>query len=107
MNVRARTILSAVFALLAALLSENLFVGVGEWTSSGPDGAVVEALAAHPSNPSTVYAATKTQSPNRTRLSELDERGHSPGARSFFSTFHPEAARISPYRNTSEALARS
>jgi photosystem II stability/assembly factor-like uncharacterized protein len=32
--------------------------GVNVWTSSGPEGAVVIALAAHPSNPSTVYVAT-------------------------------------------------
>jgi photosystem II stability/assembly factor-like uncharacterized protein len=51
-------ILFAVFALLAALSPDGLLAGVGEWTSSGPEGAVVTALAAHPSNPSTVYVAT-------------------------------------------------
>ncbi len=49
-------ILFAVFGLLAALLPEGLLAGVGNWTSNGPNGADVIALAAHPSNPSTVYA---------------------------------------------------
>jgi photosystem II stability/assembly factor-like uncharacterized protein len=55
--MRNTRILIALFALLAALSPERLRAGVGNWTRSGPDGALVVALAAHPSNPSTVYAA--------------------------------------------------
>jgi photosystem II stability/assembly factor-like uncharacterized protein len=58
MNDRARTTLFGVGALLLILSSENLFAGVGKWTSNGPYGANVITLASHPSNPSTVYAAT-------------------------------------------------
>jgi photosystem II stability/assembly factor-like uncharacterized protein len=47
----------AALVLLAALPG-SLKAGVGEWTSGGPDGAIVESLAVHPSNPSTVYAST-------------------------------------------------
>lgn len=57
MKAHARTILAAVFALLA-FSPAGLLAGVGEWTSNGPDGGVVETLASHPSNPSTVYAST-------------------------------------------------
>ena len=51
-------ILFALFALLGALSPDGLLARVGEWTTNGPDGAAVIALAAHPSNPSTVYVAT-------------------------------------------------
>jgi photosystem II stability/assembly factor-like uncharacterized protein len=54
-------ILFAAFALLAALSPEGLRAEVGKWTSGGPygaDGGNVITLASHPSNPSTVYAAT-------------------------------------------------
>ena len=54
---KQRQILFAVFGLLAALLPEGLRAEVGNWTSNGPNGADVITLAAHPSNPSTVYAA--------------------------------------------------
>jgi hypothetical protein len=57
MTAQARTILVAVFALLA-FSPAGLFAGIEEWTSSGPEGAVVVALAAHPFNLSTVYLAT-------------------------------------------------
>ncbi len=43
--------LETTFGLLAALSPEGLLAGVAEWTSSGPDGGAVVALAAHPSNP--------------------------------------------------------
>jgi hypothetical protein len=43
--------LAALLATLAALSPEGLLAGVAEWTSSGPDGGAVVALAAHPSNP--------------------------------------------------------
>jgi len=58
MKAHARPILRAVFALFAALSPEGLLAGVGRWTSSGPDGGAVLALAAVPSDPSTVYLAT-------------------------------------------------
>ena len=51
-------ILFALFALLGALSPPDLRAGVGEWTSNGPDGGSVETLAAHPWNPSTVYASS-------------------------------------------------
>jgi len=51
-------ILFAIFGLFAALSPEGLLAGVGAWTSNGPNGASVVALAAHPSNHSTVYVAT-------------------------------------------------
>jgi photosystem II stability/assembly factor-like uncharacterized protein len=57
MKAHARQILPVVFALLA-FSPAGLFAGVGEWTSSGPEGGYVVALASHPSNPSTVYVAT-------------------------------------------------
>src|SRR6476661_5418319 len=50
-------ILFAVFGLVAALSPEGLRAGVGTWTSGGPDFGVVAVLAAHASNPATVYAA--------------------------------------------------
>src|SRR5512132_2697448 len=58
MTAHVPRILPAFFALLALLAPNALRAGVGEWTSNGPDGAVVETLAAHPSHPSIVYAAT-------------------------------------------------
>jgi photosystem II stability/assembly factor-like uncharacterized protein len=48
-----------------------MLADVGGWTSSGPYGGVVEALAAHPSNPSTVYAAT-----NRSLYKSVDSGAH-------------------------------
>lgn len=47
-----------VFALLVLFPPTSLRAGVGEWTSSGPEGGSVEALASHPSHPPIVYAAT-------------------------------------------------
>ncbi len=58
MTAHGRTILPALFALLALLPPNRLHAGVGEWTSGGPEGAVVVALAAHPYNLSIVYLAT-------------------------------------------------
>ena len=52
------SILAVVFGFLAGGSPEGLLAGVGNWTSSGPDGTSVVALAAHPSNPSTVYVST-------------------------------------------------
>jgi photosystem II stability/assembly factor-like uncharacterized protein len=47
----------ALLAFLAAV-PERLSASVGKWTRIGPEGAIVEGLAADPSNPSTVYAST-------------------------------------------------
>jgi photosystem II stability/assembly factor-like uncharacterized protein len=56
--MRNTTILFVAFGLLAALSLEASRAEVGKWTSGGPYGADVITLASHPSNPSTVYAAT-------------------------------------------------
>src|SRR6266542_4472227 len=58
MNARTRWISPALLALLATLSPAFLLAGVGKWTSSGPDGGHVIAIAAHAANPSTVYLAT-------------------------------------------------
>lgn len=56
--MRNTRILFAAIVLLAALSPEGLRAEVGNWTSNGPWGGTVFALAAHPSSPSTVYAGT-------------------------------------------------
>ena len=58
MRIRARFLLPAAFALLAAFPPPRLLADVGRWTNSGPDGGSVLTIASHPSNPSIVYAAT-------------------------------------------------
>ena len=58
MKARSSTILPAAVALLAVLSPLRLHAGVGEWTSKGPDGGIVDTLAVHPNNPSTVYASS-------------------------------------------------
>jgi photosystem II stability/assembly factor-like uncharacterized protein len=55
---RVRAIPSTALLFLAILSPGILSAGVGEWTSNGPEGAFVHALAADPSNPAIVYAAT-------------------------------------------------
>jgi photosystem II stability/assembly factor-like uncharacterized protein len=45
-------------AFVIFLWASSAFAGVGIWTRSGPDGASLLAVAADPSNPATVYAAT-------------------------------------------------
>ena len=57
MTTRFR-ILAVVFGLLAGASPQGLLAGVGEWTSNGPDGGIVDALAVHPDTPSTVYASS-------------------------------------------------
>jgi len=84
MNTRARTILSAVFALLAIFLSEDLLAGVGEWTSSGPSGVGWWRSPLTPTIARRVRRDLTVSLPNSNR----------------------EAAQT-PCRNTSEALARS
>jgi photosystem II stability/assembly factor-like uncharacterized protein len=49
---------SVALLLLFVALPGIARAGVGEWTSRGPEGAAVQALANHWSDPSTVYAAT-------------------------------------------------
>ena len=61
MNARALTILSIAFALVATLTSGNASAGVEEWTINGPHGGSILNLAADPSNPATIYAATDRQ----------------------------------------------
>jgi hypothetical protein len=58
MAARLRAIPATALLLLASLSPAILCAGVGEWTSNGPYGAYVRALAADPSNPAIVYAAT-------------------------------------------------
>jgi photosystem II stability/assembly factor-like uncharacterized protein len=57
----ARKFLPLVLLLASALLPHRLIAGVGEWTSSGPHGGTILNLAADPSNPSILYAATDRQ----------------------------------------------
>ena len=47
-----------VFFTLAAASSSPASAGVGVWTTHGPDGASVRAVAVDPANPATVYAGT-------------------------------------------------
>ena len=80
-------ILFAAFGLLAALSPEGLRAGVGTWTSLGPDFGAVAAIAAHPSHPSTVYAAA-SPSPSTpigvsTRASTREPAGHPTGLSGF------------------------
>jgi photosystem II stability/assembly factor-like uncharacterized protein len=58
MNARARWISLGLLALLATLSPAFLLAEVGQWTSNGPDGGHVIAIAAHAANPSTVYLST-------------------------------------------------
>jgi hypothetical protein len=39
--------------------SETAWAGINEWTSIGPDGGSIQALAIDPQNPGTVYASTQ------------------------------------------------
>jgi photosystem II stability/assembly factor-like uncharacterized protein len=39
--------------------SETAWAGINEWTSIGPDGGSIQALAIDPQNPATVYASTQ------------------------------------------------
>ena len=58
MRLQARFALSSAFALFAAFSPPRLLADVGRWTNNGPDGAPALALAAVPSEPSTVYLGT-------------------------------------------------
>jgi photosystem II stability/assembly factor-like uncharacterized protein len=55
---RTNCLLPVVILVGLALTASTVSAGVNVWTSSGPEGAVIEALAADPSHPSTVYVAT-------------------------------------------------
>lgn len=57
MRACVRTTLPAIFAFVTAVFPAGLQAGVGQWTNRGPNGGVVQTLAAHPSNLTTVYAA--------------------------------------------------
>ncbi len=103
-------ILFAVFGLLAALSPEVLRAGVGEWTSSGPEFGVVAALAAHSSNPSTVYA-TASPSPDVTyrRLYKSVDAGANWAATGLFGYFDlvvPTSEPSTAYATTTNDIAR-
>ena len=101
-------ILFAVFGLLAALSPEVLRAGVDEWTSSGPEFGVVAALAAHSSNPSTVYA-TASPSPDVTyrRLYKSVDAGANWAATGLFGYFDlvvPTSEPSTAYATTTNVL---
>ena len=56
-----RKFLPLVLLLAAALRPHRLTAGVGQWTTSGPHGGSIVNLAADPSNPAILYAATDRQ----------------------------------------------
>ncbi|HSD71809.1 MAG TPA: YCF48-related protein [Thermoanaerobaculia bacterium] len=58
MRTPVRRLLFAAFAVLAALSPKGSLAAIGAWTSNGPTGGSVRAIAAVPSEPSTVYLAT-------------------------------------------------
>ncbi len=82
MEAQVRPILFGIFALLAAFSPKGLLADVVRWTPKGPDGGVVEALAAHPSDPFTIYAAT-----NR-RLYKSVDAGANWSALDLFGSFN-------------------
>ena len=56
-----RKFLPLVLLLATVLLPHRLLAAVGEWTTSGPHGGSIVNLAADPSNPAILYAATDRQ----------------------------------------------
>ena len=58
-----KNLLSALFLVLL-LITQNLLpvalAGVNQWTSIGPDGGNIAALAIDPNNSSTLYVATNS-----------------------------------------------
>ena len=57
--VRAsRGLVLIAFLSILGPASQTVWAGINEWTSLGPDGGGVRALAIDPQNPSTVYAVT-------------------------------------------------
>src|SRR5204863_420687 len=51
--------LAAIAAvMLSVLIGPPVYAGVNSWTSNGPTGELVEALAIDPSTPTTLYAGT-------------------------------------------------
>jgi len=52
------TIAVAIVALLWALFPADSSAGVDTWTTSGPEGGIVNSLAIDPSAPATLYAGT-------------------------------------------------
>ena len=51
--------LLAIFALLGPSLAGVASAGVNTWTTNGPDGGDIRALAIDPANPATLYAGTE------------------------------------------------
>src|SRR5512141_3203501 len=58
MKHNGRTVFFAIFVVLAALSPKGSLAAIGTWTSNGPNGGNVRAIASVPSEPSTVYLAT-------------------------------------------------
>ena len=53
-----RAIVSIVLLAMLETWSGTVWAGINGWTSRGPDGGIILALAVDPQNPSTVYAGT-------------------------------------------------
>jgi hypothetical protein len=47
-------------ATVGILQPRSAYAGINEWTSIGPDGGAIGALAIDPTSPSTVYAGGQT-----------------------------------------------
>jgi photosystem II stability/assembly factor-like uncharacterized protein len=58
MTAFARTLLFFIFLSLASFFSKSAVAGDYTWTSGGPDGTQVTALAIDPTAPQTIYAGT-------------------------------------------------
>ena len=61
----------SVLVLFCPSLAGVASAGVNTWTTSGPDGGPIYALAIHPATPATLYAGTHS----RRRLQEHQRRG--------------------------------
>jgi photosystem II stability/assembly factor-like uncharacterized protein len=57
-DVRLRSIGACVLLAIGALFSPVAHAGAGVWTSGGPYGGDIRALAINPANPATLYAGT-------------------------------------------------
>ena len=58
MNLLRKIVLVRLMSLLLAGLPGSVFAGAGVWTTHGPEGGSVPALAIDPKTPSTLYAGT-------------------------------------------------
>ena len=54
----ARSLLLPILALLCPSLAGVARAGVNVWTTNGPEGRIIEALAINPATPATIYAGT-------------------------------------------------